>query len=468
VKAIFNGPTEPPREIERGPDLYVIGGYNDDREVTVYNHPHETFDQKTPTIDLTLADNKYRLLWLGAGSVYFDAIVRPESLDPNDPSPKYIAKATGEALNPTSEPHERQVRITFETDQLQLLPNQPLETKGSLFLGPKQRALLNTAYYQAFPRSYDRTLVIARGPCSVCTFQPLINALVMILRGFHFVLRDWGLAIIALVLLVRALLHPITKRSQVSMLKMGKMGPEIERLKKKYGDNKDELNKAMMQVYKEQGFTPVLGCLPMFLQMPIWIALWQALQTTFELRQAEFLWGLTWIHDLAKPDQLIKFAHPIPLMLFGWQLHAINLLPILMVGVTYLNQKFMPKPVATTPEQEQQQKMMMWMTLVFPLMFYTFPSGLNLYYVTSMGLGIIESKIVRDHIKKKEEEEKSGKVIIDAPPTRGMKRRKDDEGGPGAKLKSDKPAPKSGPMKWLADLQAKAEEVRREAERGRK
>src|SRR5437870_6620714 len=99
------------------------------------------------------------------------------------------------------------------------------------------------------------------------------------------------------------------------MMKMSKMGPEMEKLKKKYGDNKDELNKAMMQLYKEQGFTPILGCLPMFLQMPIWIALWSALQSTFELRHAGFLrFGpvhLTWISDLSQPDHLIQLAHPI-------------------------------------------------------------------------------------------------------------------------------------------------------------
>jgi YidC/Oxa1 family membrane protein insertase len=94
------------------------------------------------------------------------------------------------------------------------------------------------------------------------------------LKFFHMIFRDWGLAIIALVCVVRVLLHPITKKSQVSMMKMGKMGPEMERLKKKYGDDKDGLNKAMMQFYKEQGATPILGCLPMFLQMPIWIALY--------------------------------------------------------------------------------------------------------------------------------------------------------------------------------------------------
>src|SRR2546423_15652501 len=140
------------------------------------------------------------------------------------------------------------------------------------------------------------------------------------LSAFHWVTRDWGLAIIWLVIVVRTALHAITKRSTISMQKMGKMGPEVERLKKKYGDNKDELNKAMMQLYKEQGATPILGCLPMFLQMPIWIALYNSLQNTFELRQAPFLhpFGipLTWIHDLAKPDALIGFSQPIPL-LFG-------------------------------------------------------------------------------------------------------------------------------------------------------
>ena len=139
-----------------------------------------------------------------------------------------------------------------------------------------------------------------------------------ILTTFHAVFRDWGLAIIGLVCLVRLLLHPITKKSQINMMQMSKMGPEIERLKKKYGDNKDELNKAMMGVYKQQGLTPVLGCLPMFLQTPIWIALWSALQSTFELRQAGFLrWEhvhLTWISDLSHPDALITFSQTISLL----------------------------------------------------------------------------------------------------------------------------------------------------------
>jgi YidC/Oxa1 family membrane protein insertase len=249
------------------------------------------------------------------------------------------------------------------------------------------------------------------------------------------------------------------------------MGPEIERLKKKHGDNKDELNKAMMQVYKEQGFTPILGCLPMFLQMPIWIALWSALQSTFELRQAPFLhFGgvhLTWIDDLARPDRFIDFGRSIDLF-FGLSFSSINILPVLLAGVFYLQQKYTPKPPAATPEQQQQQKMMQWMSLLFPIFLYNGPSGLNLYILTSTTIGIFESKRIRDHIKEKEEQEKAGVVIVDEPPSQKKGRKGDDFGaGGGGGRKGPGPAPKGGISGWFSELQAKAEQLRRDAERGR-
>jgi YidC/Oxa1 family membrane protein insertase len=216
----------------------------------------------------------------------------------------------------------------------------------------------------------------------------------------------------------------------------------------------------MMGFYKEQGATPVLGCLPMLLQTPIWIALWQALQTTFELRQAPFLRvfgvNLTWIHDLSKPDHFLTF-HPVPLV-FGWTVSAVNLLPFLLAIVFFFQTKLQPKPAALTPEQEQQQKMMQWMTLLFPLMLYNGPSGLNLYIFTSTGIGIIESKIIRDHIKQRDEAEKAGRVIVD-----GGKKFK----GGGKALPTDQP-PKRGLMGWVAQLQERAEQVRREADKREK
>ena len=233
----------------------------------------------------------------------------------------------------------------------------------------------------------------------------------------HVVFRDWGLAIIGLVAIVRILLHPITKRSQISMSKMSKMGPEMKRLQDKYKDDKEALNKAMMDFHKQQGLGPYLGCLPMFLQMPIWIALYGVLQTTFELRQARFLYGWTWIKDLSQPDYIYHFASAVHLPLLG-DIHGISLVPFLLSGAMFLQQQFMPKPVAATPEQLQQQKMMQWISpIMFLLIFYTYPSGLNLYIATSTAVGIIESKIVRDHIKAREEAEKAGKVFVSTKPS---------------------------------------------------
>jgi YidC/Oxa1 family membrane protein insertase len=239
----------------------------------------------------------------------------------------------------------------------------------------------------------------------------------------------------------------------MSMSKLSKFGPEIERLKQKYGDDKEALNREMMSFTKEHGVTSgLMGCLPMLLQMPIWIALWSSLQSTFELRHASFLWGFTWIKDLAQPDRLIYFPdHAIRF----WYLHldSINILPILMAVVFWIQQKLSPKPPTMTDEQAMQYKMMQYMSLLFPLFLYNGPSGLNLYILTSTSIGIIESKRIRDHIKQREEAEKAGKVIVDAKPTRASKRLDRTE---------PQPKKKGGFMGFLADLQKKAQDLQRE------
>jgi len=112
----------------------------------------------------------------------------------------------------------------------------------------------------------------------------------------------------------------------------------------------------------------------------------------------------------------------LPLIIFTAHIYTINILPLLMAVATYVNQKyFMPTPPATTPEQEQTQKMTRAMSAFFPLMFYPFPSGLNVYYLTSMTLGIVESKRIRDHIKQVEEAEKAGRVFVETKATRGAR-----------------------------------------------
>jgi YidC/Oxa1 family membrane protein insertase len=216
----------------------------------------------------------------------------------------------------------------------------------------------------------------------------------------------------------------------------------------------------------------------MFLQMPIWIALWSALNTTFELRHSNFLWGFTWINDLAKPDRLVPLGTSFKIPLIGY-VDAFNILPILLAFVFYLQMKMQPKPPTMTKEQEQQQKIMQtMMVFLFPLFLYSQPSGLNLYILASTGIGIWESKRIRKHIKEKEEAEKAGVVIVDAePPTtpagKGGKGGKKDNrpggGGKGGKGAAQVAAPT--PTGWLArklaEFQKKAEELQRETERKR-
>jgi YidC/Oxa1 family membrane protein insertase len=461
VTSEFNGPVAPPRELDRGPDRQVIGGYLNLDQVAVVNHYVDEFTPTASQKDLT-KDGEYPLLWLGTGSVYFNAFLRPDTTDAKKWSPSYIAKGSVKAINPEAEPPLRFVNTIFDTTELTVAPGAIVVMPMRLFMGPKQRGVVDNTYYSALPFGYQHTLVMRTGPCSYCVFDWIINLLVELLRGLHVVLRDWGLAIIALVAIVRLVLHPITKKSQVNMMRMGKMGPEMEKLKKKYVDDKEGLNKAMMGVYKEQGMTPVWGCLPMFLQMPIFIGLWSALQTTFELRQAPFLYvfghHLTWIYDLSQPDKAFWFPnHPVNFYFIHFD--AINVLPILVAIVSFVNQKVTPKPPPATPEAAQQQKMMQWMTLVFPLIFYNMPSGLNLYYVTSMGVGIGEGYVIRKHIKEREEAEKAGKVFVKTK----LRRRDDDDNGSGVRGQSDKPKGWFGGV--IASIQQRAEAARREMEK---
>jgi YidC/Oxa1 family membrane protein insertase len=458
VKSSYNGPLAPRPEASRM-DRTFLGAYNKDGVIELIYHSIDELKPENPSKDITKSDKDNKPVeWVGVGGTYFNSILRPLADSVNVPPATYIQTILAYAIHPELQHEHPEVMLNFQTVDHKLEPGATISIPSRVFFGPKPRALLNNGYYNSPLMAYDQTLVMTSGACGFCTFTWLIDVLVWLLTFFHMILRDWGLAIILLVVIVRLILHPITKKSQVSMMKMGKMGPETERLKKKYGDDKEALTKAQMELYKEMGVTPVLGCLPMFLQMPIFIALWQALQSTFELRHAPFLWlgklHLTWIGDLSQPDRMIKFGTSIPLV-FGWHIDAINLLPILVAVVSFLNMKYTPRPPAATPEAEQQQKMMQWMTLIFPLMFYTFPSGLNIYYLTSTSLGIWEGKRIRAHIKEQEEAEKAGKVIVDASPGKRMR----------GKTIEAPPEPSGCLGGWFANMQERVEQMRLEAEK---
>jgi YidC/Oxa1 family membrane protein insertase len=253
------------------------------------------------------------------------------------------------------------------------------------------------------------------GCCTFCTFSWLANGLVVFLGLLHdWVVFDWGLAIIALTILVRLALHPLTRSSQISIARFSKqmasLKPELDALQKRFAGDKARMQQEQMRLYREKGMNP-MGCLgglaPMVLQMPIWMALYAVLYIAFELRQQPAFFGIfqtispdwAFLGDLSSPDRFI--ALPVSVNLYLFTLESINLVPLLMGVVFWLQQKYSAPPTAAlTPEQEQQQKIMkVMMPIMFPIMLYNAPSGLTLYIMTSTFIGFLESKRIRAQIE---------------------------------------------------------------------
>lgn len=258
------------------------------------------------------------------------------------------------------------------------------------------------------------------GMCAMCTFEWLAQPLIWFLRVVHnYLVHDWALAIMMLVLVVRTVLHPVTRRSQIGIAKFSKqmaaLAPKQKALQEKYKDDPKRLQQEMGKLMREQGvsFTGALGCLPMFLQTPVWIALYAMLYFAFELRHEPAFFGVfqalsggkwEFLADLSAPDHFIPFSSPvhIPLLssLMG-DLHGFNVLPIILGVVFFVQQKYLTPPPTTalTPEQQTQQKMMkVMMVVLFPLTIFNAPSGLSIYFITNSSLGILESRWIRAHI----------------------------------------------------------------------
>lgn len=244
----------------------------------------------------------------------------------------------------------------------------------------------NNFLFYAGPSSIPELKKVGHGLDSTINygfFGSISKLMIATLAFFHHITRNWGFAIILLAVLLNLITYPLTAKSFMSMKKMQELHPQMEKLKKEYKDNPQRLNKEMMELYKTYNINPLSGCLPMLLQMPIFIALYQALMRCIELRQA----GFFWIQDLSSPDAI---PLPITLPIIG---NSINILPLIMVGAMVIQQKISTKTMgsAVTPEQKEQQKMMLIiLPIVFGFIFYNMPSGLVLYWVVNTVLTILE------------------------------------------------------------------------------
>jgi len=338
------------------------------------------------------------------------------------------AAASGPIMGPIVSPASVKTSVTgAATSAAQAIAAGGLASSDlGVYAGPLLKDLINADPVAASLNLEGLVVYNYGGFCGeLCTFAPLTYALLGTLRFFHDLTVDWAVSIILLVILVRSILHPITRWSQIRVRRFGMQmqnaQPKMKKLQERYkaldSDPPEEkkrkqqkLQQEMQRLWSEEGINPAnaLGCLPMLLQSPVWIALWASLYFAAELRHEPAFWGVfqsltggSWnfLADLASPDKMIplgplSFKPPFIGDLYG-RIESINVLPILMGIVFYIQQKYLtPTSTASlTPDQEQMQKTMRVMfPLMMPIFMYTAPAGLTVYFITNSTLGILEYK----------------------------------------------------------------------------
>jgi YidC/Oxa1 family membrane protein insertase len=217
--------------------------------------------------------------------------------------------------------------------------------------------------------------------------EPFAKFLFFLMQLFYKVSTSWGISIILLTLALRVMLYPLNAWSIKSSIKMQQIAPQVAAIQEKFKKDPKRAQIEVMNLYREKGANPFTGCFPLLIQLPFLIGMFDLLKSTFELRGASFIPG--WIDNLTSPDVLFSWSYPI--FFFGTDFH---LLPFILGAIMWLQQRFsspLPKDPKLLTDQQRQQKMMgNIMTVVFTVMFYNFPSGLNIYWLSSMALGILQ------------------------------------------------------------------------------
>jgi YidC/Oxa1 family membrane protein insertase len=283
--------------------------------------------------------------WIGFDDKYFGAIL--------------ISAAAGQNIS-----YGREGNVLFQRTR-----GEASSGNFSVYLGPKEYDTLKQLGFQ-LERSIDLGF-----------FSFLAYPLLLMLRVFHDLLRNYGLAIVLLTLAVKAAFFPLTRASMKSMQAMQALQPEMKALRERIKDP-TQLNQEVLALYKKHGVNPMGGCLPMVIQIPVFFGLYSALQNAVELRHARFA---LWITDLSAPERLEAFGINLPVM-------------ILIMGATMFVQQYLTPNPSSDPAQ---RKMMLWMSLVFTGMFliYPFPAGLALYMLVNSTISVVQQAYLRSDKK---------------------------------------------------------------------
>ncbi|QGJ71376.1 Membrane protein insertase YidC [Planctomycetales bacterium 10988] len=337
------------------------------------------------------------LEWIGVDAQYFAAILIPDHEDTGKP---FLERSQAILAGPPRE-FERLSDTTVRVVPLSrpVAGNQSISDSYNLFVGPKDPEILST---------YDLGSLLNYG-----WFAPIVNLLLWFLHFLNGYIGNYGLAIILMTICVRLLMHPLTRYQTMQMQKMQatqkKIQPQLKRLQDKYKNDPAALQQAQMALYREHNvinFGCLSGCMVVLLQMPIFFALFTALRGDIQLRQASlFGEGIRWCSNLAAPDMLFYWEPYMPEFLTapdGWISLGpyFNLLPLLSSILLWSQQRRMMTQMAPAADEKQaemqqaQKQVMTMMTLFMGVLFFKFPAGLCLYFLTSTLWGMGERNLL--------------------------------------------------------------------------
>ncbi len=296
--------------------------------------------------------------WFSLNRKYLSLIIKPSSN-------VVISEIKAKEVSP------EEMQSIFMTERFNIPAGSTVEHSYLVYAGPN-------SYPELRSYGFGFQKLISKG-----FFGPLRIGMIFIMDWCYNWIPNYGVAIILLTMLIKLLFTPLTHISFVSMRRMAELQPKIKALQAQHKEDPKKLQKEMMGLYKKHKVNPLSGCLPMLLQMPIFIALYQGLSQAVQLREAPFIW---WIKDLSEPDKLFTLPFTLPLLGDG-----VNILPLIMLGSMIWQQKLNPAS-GMSPEQE---KMMMFMPLIFGVIFYNLPSGLVLYWTVSNFLTILHQGVIK-------------------------------------------------------------------------
>ncbi len=318
--------------------------------------------------------------WSGVTGKYFAALVAPVNA-------QITAKSTcstkvDENDNPTS--------------QVTLVRN-PINTNSVtdtyyIYLGPKSDKSLRM-YNHASDNGWNLGEMYFDYCQQSSGFLTWLEVALKWIMGIVYkIIPNWGICILVMTLLLRLALYPMTKKSSLSSVKMQQVQPRMQELQNKYKSNPEKLNQEMAALYKETGYNPMSGCLPLLIQFPIIMAMYNLFNNYFDFRGASFIPG--WIPDLSQGDSVYTLGFNLPFI--G---NEIRLLPVIYVVIQVLQTKIMSKTQVQTEQTKSMNTMMYVMPFMFFFMFYNAPSGLVIYWTFSMVVAIVQQLFINKQVQ---------------------------------------------------------------------